>query len=81
MATRAKAASAADLDALDLAHLFHPNTNLAALHKNGPLVLARGKGIHVWDTQGKQYIEAWPGSGARRSATATRSSRPSPTSS
>ncbi|HZF30775.1 MAG TPA: aminotransferase [Gammaproteobacteria bacterium] len=61
MATRAKAASAADLDALDLAHLFHPNTNLAALHKNGPLVLARGKGIHVWDTQGKQYIEGMAG--------------------
>jgi 4-aminobutyrate--pyruvate transaminase len=61
MATRAKTPSAADLDALDLAHLFHPNTNLAALHKNGPLVLARGKGIHVWDTRGKQYVEGMAG--------------------
>ena len=61
MATRAKAPSAADLEALDLAHLFHPNTNLAALHKSGPLVLARGKGIHVWDTHGKQYIEGIAG--------------------
>ena len=22
-------------------------------------MLARGKGIHVWDTHGKQYIEGW----------------------
>src|SRR5882672_9282249 len=61
MATRAKAASAADLDALDLAHLFHPNTNLAALHRGGPLVLVRGQGIHVWDNRGRQYIEAMAG--------------------
>ena len=26
------------------AHLFHPNTNLAAFHKSTPLVLARGEG-------------------------------------
>ncbi|HET7132176.1 MAG TPA: aminotransferase, partial [Gammaproteobacteria bacterium] len=61
MATRAKEPNAADLDALDLAHLFHPNTNLAALHASGPLMLARGKGIHVWDTRGKQYIEGIAG--------------------
>ena len=58
---RAKQASAADLDALDLAHLFHPNTNLTALHASGPLMLARGKGIHVWDSRGKQYIEGIAG--------------------
>jgi 4-aminobutyrate--pyruvate transaminase len=61
MATRAKTRSAADLDALDLARLFHPNTNLAALHRSGPLMLARGKGVHVWDTHGKQYIEGIAG--------------------
>jgi 4-aminobutyrate---pyruvate transaminase len=61
MATRAQTPSAADLDALDLARLFHPNTNLAALRESGPLVLARGKGIHVWDTRGKQYIEGMAG--------------------
>ena len=47
MATRAKTAGAAEMDALDLARLFHPNTNLAALQSSGPLMLARGKGIHV----------------------------------
>jgi len=55
------APSAVDLDALDLAHVFHPNTNLAALHRGGPLVLTRGKGVHVWDNHGKQYIEAMAG--------------------
>src|ERR1044072_5842607 len=61
MATRAQASSAADLAALDRAHLSHPNTNLAALRASGPLILARGKGIHVWDTHGKQYIEGIAG--------------------
>ncbi len=50
-----------DLDATDLARVLHPNTNLAAFHKSGPLVLVRGKGIHVWDNHGKQYIEAMAG--------------------
>jgi 4-aminobutyrate--pyruvate transaminase len=50
-----------DLDSLDLAHVLHPNTNLAALHRDGPLVLARGHGIHVWDSRGRQYIEAMAG--------------------
>ncbi len=40
---------------------LHPNTNLAALHRGGPLVLVRGKGVHVWDNHGKQYIEAMAG--------------------
>ncbi len=51
----------ADFEALDLKHLFHPNTNLATLHESGPLVLSRGEGIHVWDTHGKRYIEGIAG--------------------
>jgi 4-aminobutyrate--pyruvate transaminase len=51
----------ADLEALDLKRLFHPNTNLAAYHKTGPLVLARGEGIFVWDNHGKRYIEGMAG--------------------
>src|SRR3989338_11031936 len=26
-----------------------------------PLVLARGKGIYVWDTDGKKYLDFFPG--------------------
>ena len=51
----------ADLEALDLKRLFHPNTNLATHHKNGPLVISRGEGIHVWDTHGRKYIEGMAG--------------------
>jgi 4-aminobutyrate---pyruvate transaminase len=50
-----------DLDALDLERMLHPNTNLKTLHRDGPLVLARGKGVHVWDNHGNQYIEAMAG--------------------
>ena len=50
-----------DLGALDLKRMLHPNTNLAALHRGAPLVLVRGKGVHVWDDRGKQYIEAMAG--------------------
>ena len=32
-----------DLEALDLARVLHPNTNLAALHRGGPLVLVSGR--------------------------------------
>jgi 4-aminobutyrate--pyruvate transaminase len=55
------AAATNDLEALDLARVFHPNTNLAALHRGRPLVLTRGKGVHVFDDHGKQYIEAMAG--------------------
>jgi 4-aminobutyrate---pyruvate transaminase len=51
----------ADLEALDLKRIFHPNTNLAAHRKSGPLVLSRGEGIFVWDNHGKRYIEGMAG--------------------
>jgi 4-aminobutyrate--pyruvate transaminase len=50
-----------NLEALDLKRVFHPNTNLAAHHKSGPLVLSRGEGIYVWDNHGRQYIEGMAG--------------------
>jgi 4-aminobutyrate--pyruvate transaminase len=51
----------ADLEALDQSRLFHPNTNLAAFHRSGPLVLSRGEGIFVWDSHGRRYIEGMAG--------------------
>jgi 4-aminobutyrate--pyruvate transaminase len=50
-----------DLEALDLQRIFHPNTNLAAFRESGPLVLARGEGIFVWDNHGNRYIEGMAG--------------------
>jgi 4-aminobutyrate--pyruvate transaminase len=56
-----EAMHAGDLDAIDLKRVFHPNTNLAAHRKSGPLVLVRGKGIRVWDNHGREYIEGMAG--------------------
>jgi 4-aminobutyrate--pyruvate transaminase len=60
-ASLSRSAGMADLNELDLKHLFHPNTNLAAYHKSGPLVLSRGEGIFVWDSNGNRYIEGMAG--------------------
>ena len=47
--------------ARDVAHLVHPYTNLATHAEKGPLILTRGKGIHVWDDTGREYIEGMSG--------------------
>ena len=50
-----------DLAAKDVRYQLHPYTN-ARLHEQvGPLIIERGEGIHVYDDQGKQYIEAMAG--------------------
>ncbi|MEI4484797.1 aspartate aminotransferase family protein [Frigidibacter sp. MR17.14] len=45
----------------DIAHNLHPYTDARAFEQNGPLIIERGKGIHVWDSTGKQYIEGLSG--------------------
>ena len=45
----------------DLETLVHPYTNLAAIRDMGPLIIERAKGIHVYDTEGKEYIEGMAG--------------------
>jgi 4-aminobutyrate--pyruvate transaminase len=50
-----------NLQTRDVETLIHPYTNLAALRSTGPLVLERGKGIWVFDTDGKPYIEGMAG--------------------
>jgi adenosylmethionine-8-amino-7-oxononanoate aminotransferase len=52
----------------DIAFHLHPYTHLKKHESEGPLVIAEGKGIYVYDENGKEYIEAWPVSGAPRSA-------------
>jgi len=42
------------------AHL-HPYTNARAHLDVGPMMIESGKGVHVWDNSGKQYIEAMSG--------------------
>ena len=45
----------------DIETVIHPYTNLDAFRKTGPLILDRGEGIRVWDTDGNEYIEGMAG--------------------
>ncbi len=45
----------------DVETLLHPATNLATHRVNGPLVLDRAEGVHIYDTNGKRYIEGLAG--------------------
>ena len=47
--------------ARDLAYLLHPYTNARAHERDGPIVIAKGEGIHLWDDAGNKYIEAMSG--------------------
>ncbi len=49
------------MEARDKAYHLHSYTNARALEKDGALVMDRGEGIYVYDTNGKQYIEGMAG--------------------
>jgi 4-aminobutyrate--pyruvate transaminase len=49
------------IEARDVAHVLHPYTNSSVHERIGPLVIARGEGIHVFDDAGNRYIEALSG--------------------
>jgi 4-aminobutyrate--pyruvate transaminase len=42
---------------LDRRHHLHPYTQLRQLEREGPLVIVRGEGVHVYDEQGHRYLE------------------------
>ncbi|MFE1601504.1 aminotransferase [Methylobacterium sp. ID0610] len=50
-----------NLAARDVETLIHPYTNLALFRESGPLVLERGHGVWVYDTDGRPYIEGMAG--------------------
>src|SRR5262245_24506764 len=45
----------------DIAFYLHPYTNAKKHEGEGPLILASGKGIHVQDDEGKDYIDGLAG--------------------
>jgi len=49
------------LEQKDVKHHLHPYTDARLHESTGPLIIERGEGIHVFDTQGKKYIEAMSG--------------------
>ncbi len=38
--------------------LWHPFADMAAVSGSGPLVIARGEGVDVWDDAGNRYLDA-----------------------
>jgi 4-aminobutyrate--pyruvate transaminase len=47
--------------ARDIAYYFHPATNARRHETVGPTIIERGQGVHVYDDQGKEYIEGLAG--------------------
>lgn len=47
-----------DLWEMDRAHTLHPWTNFGPFEREGSLVITRGEGAHLWDAQGKSYLDA-----------------------
>jgi len=45
----------------DINNILHPYTNLKAHEETGPQIITRGKGIYVYDGDGKEYIEGLAG--------------------
>ena len=45
----------------DVETLVHPYINLATFREQGPLIIERGEGVFVYDTDGKPYIEGMAG--------------------
>jgi 4-aminobutyrate--pyruvate transaminase len=51
----------ADLVRKDQAYMLHPVSNLHQVREQGPLVMGRGDGVYLWDTDGKRYIDGFAG--------------------
>ncbi|MDF1857015.1 aspartate aminotransferase family protein [Pseudooceanicola sp.] len=49
------------IEARDARVHLHPYTDARTLERDGPVVMARGEGVHVWDVNGKKYIEGMSG--------------------
>ena len=45
----------------DVETVVHPYVNLASFRDSGPLVIERGRGVFVFDSDGKAYIEGMAG--------------------
>jgi 4-aminobutyrate--pyruvate transaminase len=50
-----------DIAGQDVENVLHPFTDIARHHGSGPLVIERGRGVHVFDDEGRAYIEGMAG--------------------
>jgi 4-aminobutyrate--pyruvate transaminase len=45
----------------DINHYLHPYTNLSIHREVGPMVIERGEGVYVYDSEGNRYLEGLGG--------------------
>lgn len=50
-----------NLQTRDIETVIHPYTNLDRIRSAGPVILERGRGVRVYDSDGRDYIEAMAG--------------------
>ena len=48
-------------EARDIASHLHPYTNARKHEETGPMIITEGKGVYVYDNEGKEYIEGLAG--------------------
>ena len=53
--------AAGSLAARDAAAILHPMVNPAVIEERGAIMMERGKGVYVWDSEGRQYLEGLAG--------------------
>lgn len=46
---------------IDINSYIHPQSNLTAQEKSGPMIMTGGKGVHVFDDQGNKYLDSVAG--------------------
>jgi putrescine aminotransferase len=46
---------------LDLEHYLHPFTNYKTLRDEGSRIITRAEGVHLWDSDGKRYLDGMAG--------------------
>lgn len=56
-----KMAAGNSVQSRDIANVLHPYTNARRHERRGPIVMARGEGVHVYDDDGREYIDGLAG--------------------
>ncbi|EJJ27165.1 aspartate aminotransferase family protein [Rhizobium sp. CF142] len=50
-----------NLAAIDAAHHLHPFSDMKKLNADGTRIIQRGEGVHIFDTNGKKYLDGFAG--------------------
>lgn len=50
-----------NLAAIDAAHHLHPFSDMKKLNAAGTKIISRAEGVHIWDSTGKKYLDAFAG--------------------